>query len=137
MKKNIKRVIAFALMTFIMVACGTSGDAKDPVSIADALAKNDFTVLEGQYANPAGEIISLNKDGLRADLDEEFFEDVSFDKVYGYSRPTRQKRYMTGYLMFVFPEGMKMPGLDTDKSKVRIAYGHELPLSEADVYSKK
>ncbi len=39
--------------------------------------------------------------------------------------------------MFIFPEGMEIPNLDTDASKVRIAYGHEIPLSEADVYTKK
>lgn len=42
MKNNIKKVLTLLILAFIIAACGST---KDPVSVADALVKNDFSVL--------------------------------------------------------------------------------------------
>ena len=131
--------IILVLLLLMLIGCSASKETK---LNHDQLMLGDVSSIAGEYINSEGRVISLDAEDIKERLTSEV---VYTDQKYYYLN-VRTDDGMFGVGLHIYPVGVEVTTwssqegyfiMDTDTSKVRIYYGHDIPLSENEIYEKK
>ena len=103
--------------------------------------RGDLSSIEGEYINSEGRITVLDAEDIKERLKSEV---IYTDQKYYYMNVSTDDG-MFGVGLHIYPVGVEVTTwssqegysfMETDTTKVRIYYGHDIPLSETDVYEE-
>lgn len=114
----------------MLASCSTSKTAK---LIHNEIMLGDVSSIAGEYINSEGRVILLDAEVIKEKLiSKAIYTDQKYyylnvrtdDGMFGVEVTTRSSQ--DGYFV-----------METDTSKVRVYYGHDIPLSKNEIYEKK
>ena len=107
----------------------------------DEIMEGNLSSVSGEYINSEGKVIILE-----SNMTDRLISDVKYiDNSYYYLNVTTDDG-MFGVGLTIYPIGVevmtwsKTDGeivMETDTTKIRIYYGHDVPLNENEIYEKK
>lgn len=135
-----KKILIMSLVLgacFFVIACGNNG--KEVILNHEEIMKGNLSSISGEYVNSEGDVIYLEPN-----FQERLINDVRHgsDKYY---LNVRTDDGMFGVLLIIYPVGVDVNGWDrdygdvifeTDVSKVRIYFGHDLPMSGEEIFTR-
>lgn len=144
MKKNFLFIIVF----FLVIGCTNNNIPNDveekKIEINyDSLLDGNYEILSGTYINSSGEIINLDDNACRSSNEVSSKKAEKLEIASGgymidiYSKEVEKDGNVYGILMYIFPEGVEIPTLESDTSILRISYGQDYPCEIENVYYKK
>lgn len=132
------RKIFLILISLMLVGCSTT---KSKELNHDEIMRGDLSSIEGEYINSEGRITVLDAEDIKERLKSEV---IYTDQKYYYMNVSTDDG-MFGVGLHIYPVGVEVTTwssqegysfMETDTTKVRIYYGHDIPLSETDVYEE-
>ncbi len=131
--------IAFIFLA-LFVCLGLSSCQSGTKLNHDEVMKGNLSSVSGEYINSEGKVIILE-----SNMADRLISDVIYiDNSYYLNVTTDDGMFGVG--LTIYPIGVevvtwsKTDGeivMETDISKVRIYYGHDIPLNENEIYEKK
>lgn len=138
MKKYLSLLMSI-MLCFSIAACDSKKNERNLNH--DEVMSGNFTSISGEYINSEGEVIILEDD-----ITAKLISDVVYvDNSYYYMNVFTDDG-MYGIGLTIYPVGIEVMGwtlqdgdivIETDISKIRIYFGQDVPMSEAEIFEQK